>query len=210
VGYLDKQSRVIDVTLTERGRKLYATGRLDFAYFGLFDDCIDYDPIPGSGSFTDDEREAQIEATPVFEAPFIKDVRGTVAPLEPTAHVFTASPGYRLIPTMRSPADGTSVILMADQRRDGDTYRRTGTSLAQIDMEVVGEAERGNPGFIVRVLSSGSSGLQPLEFRRDLDARRAADPFIAVAIDDEAVVDRRLVRDPDSNRVSNRSNPRKR
>lgn len=210
MGYLDKQSRVIDVILTEQGRKLYATGRLDFAYFGLFDDCIDYDPVAGSGSFSDDDREAQIEATPVFEAPFIKDVRGTIAPLEPTAHAFTAAPGYTVIPTMQGPIDGDSVTLMADQRRDGDTYRRTGTSLAQIDMEVIGEAERGNPGFIVRVLSSGSSGLQPLEFRRDLDARRAVDPFIAVAIDSEDPVDRRLVRDPDSLRVANRSNPRKR
>jgi hypothetical protein len=210
VGYLDKQSRVIDVILTEHGRKLYATGRLDFAYFGLFDDCIDYDPLPGSGSFSDDEREVQIEATHVLEAPFIRDVRGTVAPLEPTAHIFTAAPGYTVIPAMRSPVDDDSVILMADQRREGDTYRRTGTSLAQIDMGVVGEVERGNPGFIVRVLSSGSNGLQSLEFRRDLDARRAVDPFIAVAIDSEGVVDRRLVRDPDATRVANRSNPRKR
>jgi hypothetical protein len=212
VGYLDKQSRVIDVVLTERGRKLFATGQLDFAYFGLFDDCIDYDPLPGSGSFGDDDREAQIEATPIPEAPFIRDVRGTVAPMEPTSHVFTASPGYTVIPTMLSPADGDVVGLMADQRREGGTYRRTGTSIAQIDLEVVGEAERGNPGFIVRVLSSGSNGLQPLPFRRDLDARRAADPFIAVAVDGEGVIDRLLVRSPDSQRVADhvRVSPRKR
>lgn len=210
MGYLDKQSRVIDVVLTERGRKLFAIGQLDFAYFGLFDDCIDYDPQPGSGSFNDDDREQQIEATPIFEAPFIRDVRGTVAPLEPTAHVFTAAPGYTVIPTMLTPADGDSVSLMADQRRTGGTYRRTGTSLAQIDMGVVGDAERGNPGFIVRVLASGSNGLHSLPFRRDLEARRAADPFIAVAIDGEDVVDRQLVRSPDSQRVANRVSPRKR
>lgn len=210
MGYLDKQSRVIDVVLTELGRKLYATGRLDFAYFGLFDDCIDYDPVSASGSYTDAQREEQMEATPVPEAPFIRDVRGVVAPLEPTAHIFTAAPGYRVIPMMLSPIDASSVTLMADQRREGDSYRRTGTSLARIDMAVTGEAERGNPGFIVRILSSGSNGLQPLEFRRDLDARRAADPFIAVAIDGEDVVDRLLVRFPDSQRVSNRVSPRKR
>lgn len=210
MGYLDKQSRVVDVVLTERGRKLYAVGQLDFAYFGLFDDCIDYDPVSASGSFTDDEREQQIEATPVLEAPFIRDVRGTVAPLEPTSHVFTAAPGYRVLPMMVSPIDGDSLSLMADQRRAGDVYRRTGTSLAQIDMEVVGETERGNPGFVVRILSSGSNGLQPLEFRRDLEARRAVDPFIALAIDGEDIIDRPLIRDPDSMRVANRTNPRKR
>lgn len=68
MGYLDKQSRVIDVVLTECGRRLYALGKLDFAYFGLFDDMIDYDPVKASGSFTDDERDQQAEATPILEA----------------------------------------------------------------------------------------------------------------------------------------------
>jgi hypothetical protein len=210
VGYLDKQSRVVDVILTELGRKLYSVGRLDFAYFGLFDDCIDYDPVRSSGSFSDQERRDQIEATPVLEAPFIRDVRGTVAPLEPTDHMFTAAPGFVRIPTMDAPVDGSSVSLMADQRSGGGTYRRTGTSLAQIDLDVVGETERGNPGFIVRVLSSGSNGLQPLGFRRDLSARRAADPFIAIAVDDEVPQDQPVVRSPDSSRVQSRPTPRKR
>lgn len=210
MGYLDKQSRVIDVVLTERGRKLYSTGRLDFAYFGLFDDCIDYDPVRASGSFSDEEREAQVESTVILEAPFVRDVRGTVAPLEPIDHVFTASPGYVQIPTMVAPLDGSEVDLMADQRREDGVYRRTGTSLAQIDLDMVGEVERGNPGFIVRVLSSGSNGLQPLEFRRDLSARRAVDPFIAVSVDDEGVSDRLLVRQPESMRVEDRSTRRKR
>lgn len=210
MGYLDKQSRVIDVVLTERGRKLYSVGRLDFAYFGLFDDCVDYDPAASSGSFSDEERERQIEATPILEAPFVRDVRGTVAPLEPIDHIFTASPGYVQIPTMVAPLDGSEVDLMADQRREDGVYRRTGTSLAQIDLDVIGEVERGNPGFIVRVLSSGSNGLQPLEFRRDLSARRAVDPFIAVAVDDEGISDRLLVRQPESMRVEDRNTRRKR
>ena len=210
MGYLDKQSRVIDVVLTERGRKLYSSGRLDFAYFGLFDDCIDYDPAKCSGSFSDDEREAQIEATPVFEAPIVPDIRGTIAPLEPTAHIFTAAPGYVKIPTMVAPVDGSQIDLMADQRRSGDTYRRTGTSLAQIDLSVIGDAENGNPGFVVRVLSSGSNGLQSMEFRRDLSARRAVDSFIAVSVDDEGVLDSPTVRQPDSARVENRTPSRKR
>lgn len=199
-GYLDKQSRVIDVALTELGRKLYSVGKLDFTYFGLFDDGIDYDPIPGSGSFDHDAREEQIEATPVFEAPSIPDIRGTTAPLEPIDHIFTALPGYVQIPSMISPVDGESITLMADQRRSDGVYRRTGTSLAQIDLDVTGEHEKGNPGFIVRVLSSGSNGLQPLHFRRDLAARRAVDPFIAIAIDSEVVIDRPLVSNPESTR----------
>lgn len=210
MGYLDKQSRVIDVVLTERGRRLYSMGSLDFTYFGLFDDCIDYDPVSGGDAFDDDEREEQIEASLVLEAPYVKDVRGTIGPLEPIDHVFTAAPGYASIPVMRSPSDGSSLDLMADQRRSDGVYRRTGTSLAQIDMGVTGDVERGNPGFIVRVLASGSNGLQPLGFRRDLQARRAVDPFIAVSLDDEVVADRLLVRDPDTIRVPNEGSQGKR
>lgn len=210
MGYLDKQSRVIDVLLTELGRKLYSVGRLDFSYFGLFDDCIDYDPVPGSGSYSDADRETQAEATPILEAPFVRDIRGTVAPLEPIDHVFTAAPGFIEIPTMDSPADLSTITLMADQRRDGQAYRRTGTSVAQIDPSIRGEVERGNPGFVVRILSSGSNGLQPLMFRRDLSSRRAVDPFVAIALDDEFTVDRATVQSPDSSRVANRTMPRKR
>lgn len=210
MAYLDRQSRVIDVVLTERGRKLYSTGRLDFSYFGLFDDLIDYDPVCASGSFDHDSREQQIEATPIMEAPFIQDTRGMTAPMEPRSHLFTAAPGYVQIPTMIHPINGDTVDLMADQRRDGGVYRRTGTNLAQIDMDVIGDTERGNPGFIVRVLSSGSNGTTDLGFRRDLDARRAVDPFIAVVIDDETPVDVPSPNRPESTRVNERVSPRKR
>lgn len=210
MGYLDKQSRVIDVVLTERGRKLFAVGRLDFAFFGLFDDCLDYDPVAVTGSYSDVEREREIESTLMLEAPFVRDVRGTTAPLEPIDHIFTAAPGYVRIPSMGSPTDGESVDLMADQRTGADgTYRRTGTSFAQIDLGIVGDSERGNPGFVVRVLSSGSNGLQPLGFRHDLNTRRAVDPFVAVAVDSELLHDAPKVSIPDSLRISERVDPRK-
>lgn len=210
MGYLDKQSRVIDVILTERGRKLFAVGRLDFAYFGLFDDCLDYDPVPATGSYSETEREVQIEATPMFEAPFVKDVRGATAPLEPVDHIFTASPGYRVIPRMLSPLDGDEASLVSDQRNEDGVYRRTGTNFAQIDPRVVGDAEKGNPGFVVRVFASGSNGLQPLKFRHDLNTRRAVDPFVAVAVDSELIHDDPKVSKPDSMRIAERIDPRKR
>lgn len=210
MGYLDKQSRVIDVVLTERGRKLYSVGALDFSYFALFDDGVDYDPMPPFGSYSDDERELQIELSPVLEAPSVPDVRGTVAAMEPINHVFTAAPGYVQIPQMSLPLDGASVTLMADQRVEDGVYRRTGTSLAQIDMDVIGDVERGNPGFIVRVLSSGTDGHQPLGFRRDLLGRRSYDPFIAATIDLEDQMERPSVAAPDSARVVERFTPRKR
>jgi len=209
MGYLDRQSRVFDVILTERGRKLYAAGQLDFAYFGLFDELIDYDPWY-SGSLSETEREAMIEATPILEAPFIKDVRGATAPLEPTDHLFTAASDYLTIPHMDAPTDGSELSLMADQRGTGGEFRRTGTNLAQIDLRVVGEAEKGNPGFVIRVFATGSNGMQPLDLRRDLSGRRAVDPFIAVSIDSESPLDSPRVESPDSSRVVDRVDARKR
>lgn len=207
MGYLDKQNRVVDVTLTEKGKKLFASGELDFAYFGLFDDCIDYDPYDPN-EITDETRELIIESTPVLEAPSIPDVRGTTAALEPTDHIFTAAAGYVQLPKMIAPIDGTSLDLYSDQRNEGGSYRRTGTSLAQIDLDVIGDTEPGDPGFIIRVLSSGSNGLSKTTFKRDLAARRAIDPFIAVAIDDETINDRVFVRDPQTARVDTNSRKR--
>ncbi len=184
MGYLDKQSRVIDFILTERGRKLYSTGQLDFTYFALLDDGVDYDPW-STGSMSPAERELQVEALPMFEAPFVRDTRATRDPLEPVSHLFTAAANYTTVPAISSPLDGAQLTLGGDQQQADGTYTRTGTSLAQIDLSLVGGVEPNNPGFIVRVFASGSNGLVPLGLRRDLQGRRSYDPFIAVAIDGE-------------------------
>lgn len=187
MGYLDRQSRVVDFVLTERGRKLYASGQLDFVYFAVFDDGIDYDPYC-TGTLSESERQEQIEALPMLEAPFVRDVRAAVSPLEPRSHLFTAASGYRVVPHVGLPA-GDPIDLQADQSRDGASYRRAGTSLAQIDLELVGDTEPDDPGFSVRVFVSGSAGYSPLVPRRDVQGRRAVDPFVALSVDDEGVPD---------------------
>ena len=208
MGYLNKQSRVIDIVLTEHGRKLYAIGDLNFEYFALFDDGIDYDPW-STGSLTDNERELQIDATLSLEAPFIKDVMGTIAPLEPINHLFTASPGFELIPQMLLP-NNDSISLAADQRNNNGIYQRTGTSLAQIDMDIIGDAEQGNPGFILRTFSSSSNGLQQLDIRNDLNGRKSFDPFIAISIDSQTVIDKKSISKPDDTRSAGNITTRKR
>ncbi len=207
MGYLDKQSRVIDIVLTERGRRLYAAGELEFSYFGLFDDGIDYSPY-STGTLSEEERLVQIESTPMMEPTFVRDVRGVIAPLEPASNVFTAAPGYNEVPHMVKPT-GDSLELSSDQRRDGGTYSRTGTSVAQIDLKVSGDTERGNPGFLIRVFSSGTEGLHPLILKRDLAGRRAFDPFVAVAVDDEKVPDIAKVDDPSTRRIGSSLRSRK-
>lgn len=188
MGYLDRQSRVVDFVLTERGRELYAIGQLDFEYFSLMDDGMDYDPW-STGSLTDYEREVQIDALPMLEAPFVRDVRAATAPLEPTDHLFTAAGGYGLVPHLSSPPDGSEVTLACDQRVTNGVYHRSATSVATIDLTLVGDVEPVNPGYVVRVFASGSNGLSALDLRRDLAGRRSFDPFIAVSIDGEVPVD---------------------
>lgn len=200
MGFLDKRDRVVDFVLTERGRKLYATGELDFTYFALLDDGLDYDPY-ATGTLSDHDREVQVRALPMWEAPLVRDVRGSTAPLEPTSHLFMAAAGYELVPFMLTPADGDDLGLMCDQvALPSGSYRRSGTSVAQITPSLQGEAERTNPGFMVRVFSSGSNGLTEIFPRTDLAGRRAFDPFIAAVIDEEGVPDVPSVSDPSSAR----------
>lgn len=186
MGFLDKQSRVIDVVLTERGRRLFATGELDFAYYAMFDDGIDYDPY-SSGSLSHEEREEMIESTLMLEAPFIPEVRGAEAPGEPRSHVFTAAPDYAAIPHLNSPSDGSSIEITCDQVKRENLYHRINSSRAQIDLSLQGEVETSNPGFLIRVFSSGSNGLTELDPRRDLAGRRSYDPFIAISIDTDPI-----------------------
>jgi len=193
VGFLDAKSRVIDVVLTERGRKLYSVGQLDFAYFSLLDDDIDYDPW-STGSMDADTRDLLIANALILEAPVIRHTNGMYSPLEPKSHLFTAS-GLNPIPHVVAPSGSRS--LSADQRRDSTgKYVRTGTSVAQITPSLVGESVPGESGFVVRVFSSGSNGAHELDLRRDLSGRRAYDPFIAVAVDSEQPVDRPVTNDP--------------
>lgn len=191
MGFLDKQSRVIDFVLTERGRRLYATGELDFSYFSLFDDGVDYDPY-ATGSLTHDERELQIEHTLMLEAPFIREVRGANAPLEPMSHIFTAAAEYSTIPHMSSPATGSQIDLNCNQSQEAGLYTRRATNIAQIKMVIDGGTEPTNPGYIVRVFTSGSNGITEIDPRNDLAGRRSYDPFIALAIDEQPVTQTRM------------------
>jgi len=200
VGFLDKRDRVVDFVLTTRGRELYALGQLEFISFSLMDDGLDYHPY-SAADLSDDDRDIQIRAIPMWEAPVVRDVRDTTAPLEPVNHLFRASAGYDRVPYMSSPASGSGLNLMCDQVRDGGSYRRSGTSVAQIDLGISGEGEPLNPGFQVRVFSSGSGGLTEVYPRRDLAGRRSFDPFIAAVIDGEGTPDLSTVDDPSSVRA---------
>lgn len=191
MGFLDKKTRVIDFTLTELGRELYASGKLDFAYYSFFDDGLDYDPYY-SGTLTDSERELIVENTPMMELQHVKNNRAATSPGEPVNHLFSAAPDYLLIPHIINTLDGSQISSSCDQVSDGLSYNRTNSTAAQIDLALVGECEQGNPGFVIKVFSSSSNGLTELHQKKDLSGRRSYDQFLAVKIDDEKIIDKQI------------------
>ena len=199
MGFLDAKDRIVDFVLTERGRQLYALGELDFTYFAVFDDGIDYDPWSQS-DLSDSDRESLIESTAMFEAPSVPLPSGPTASLEPRSHVFTAADGYNSIPR---PSIGmtASLVLSCDQYSgQSSAYYRVGTNHASVQLGLQGDTEPHSPGFDVTVYASGSSGLQELSPRIDSSARRCFDPFVACTVDTEeqrdlpSTADRRSVR----------------
>lgn len=187
MGFLDRKSRVVDVVLTERGRRLFANGELDFTYVAFFDDGIDYDPY-STGSLTEEERDDLIHSSPMFEAHVVPDRWSSQLPLEPVSHLFTASPGFNGVPRIMMPSTGSRVSLRCDQEQTDGLFRRTRTGFAKIDLEL-SVGSQPSEGFSIHVFSSGSNGLAEVKSRRDLKGRRALDPFIAVSVDDEVPVD---------------------
>lgn len=72
-GFLDKETRIVDMVLTGLGKRLLSQGDLSFVYWVPFDDEVDYDPyIYNSGSLTmaqmSQSQFDQVEATLVREA----------------------------------------------------------------------------------------------------------------------------------------------
>lgn len=187
MGFLDRKSRVVDVVLTERGRRLFANGELDFAYVSFFDDGIDYDPY-SSGSLTDAERDDLIYSSPMFEAAVVPDRRSAELPLEPRNQLFTVSQGYNGVPRMLTPSTGSQVDLRCNQTVTDGEYVRSKTTYAEVRLELSAGALP-SEGFSIHVYKSGSEGLQELHPRRDLRGRRALDPFVAITIDDETPLD---------------------
>lgn len=184
MGFLDRQSRVLDVVLTGRGRELLAAGELDFSYYAFFDDGVDYDPW-STGSLTDEERDDLIHSSPMLEAPVVPDKRSSVIPLEPTSFVFHAAPDYLVLPRLLDPnPTGSLASLRCDQVSSGSWFIRTGTGLAKIPLSLTGEHD-GTEGFTVHVYSSGSQGLTEVSPRFDLKGRQSLDPFIAFTTDEQ-------------------------
>ena len=110
-GFLDDGTRIMDVTLTNEGRRLLSQGKLGFVYWAAFDDEIDYDPSISSGS-SDELVRDQIEATPVREATAgysitnhdCRDLTNVQRPL------FTMQQGSDVLPRMELLSTGSAEL----------------------------------------------------------------------------------------------------
>ena len=131
-GFLDKNSRVIDMHLTMEGKRLLSKGLLRFSYFALFDDEVDYDPyIALSASMTPAQlsgtRDDMIENTLVREA--VSGYRVSNASGSDFTNVqrplFTMKQGAKYLPRMSGTLVPTgSITLQAYQQKYQEDYTR--------------------------------------------------------------------------------------
>lgn len=132
-GFLDKNTRVVDMHLTMEGKRLLSTGQLRFSYFALFDDEVDYDPyIALSASMTPAQisgtRDDMIENSLVREAVsgYRMSNRSGSDFTNVQRPIFTMKQGARYLPRMSgSLAPTGSITLQALQQKYQDVYTRT-------------------------------------------------------------------------------------
>lgn len=196
-GFLDKKERVLDVCLTNTGRRLLSEGKLKFCYWSAFDDEVDYDPfIAESGSLTAAQMsssiERMIEETPVREAVsgyrdgnrLAQDFTNVRCPL------FDRPQGQLQVPRAVFPPSGEYSFKTLQRRvkKIFQTKDKTGHIIAtnpdSIDLGVerfdstsfslrFGYEQGSIPsdatpeGFFMRVFRSGSEGLREVDPRRD-------------------------------------------
>jgi hypothetical protein len=194
-GFLDKETRVIDMVLTAEGRKLLSKGELNFIYWMPFDDEVDYDPfIADSGSLSATELSAsidrQLEATLVQEAN--RGYARTSLRVEDRTNVyrpiFTIPQGQTILPKLVAIHRTSSLEISIPQEKVVDKhmgpilasiyadrgYRTFNSTRAYLEYSYTpGSFPDGHSheGFLVRVYESGSSGFREIDPRYDMDGQ---------------------------------------
>ncbi len=197
-GFLDRQTRIVDMVLTGRGKDLLSRGELNFCYWIPFDDEINYDPfISSSGSMGLAQLSAsidvEIENTPVREATTGYRYTNSSGSDFTNVHrpMYTMPQGQQVLPRAVFPVTG-SRDLNTKQRRVQRVYHTRdadGRYLNTIDPVDIG-VERFDPtrfsldmsytndsfphdfnpeGFHVRLYRSGSMGLTEVSPKRDMN-----------------------------------------
>ena len=197
-GFLDRETRVLDMVLTNPGKSLLSKGQLRFCYWIPYDDEVCYDPyIAESGTLSAEALSAStdlhIETTPVREATTGYRYFNMSGSDFTNVHrpMFTMAQGQDVVPrAVFPPAEDREIVTSQRQvvqffkERDG-----VGHFLSPIPPVVVGNerydstaftvelkygrdsfsSEFSPEGFRVQVFKSGSAGgLVEVSSRRDL------------------------------------------
>ena len=202
-GFLDKETRIIDMVLTGHGKQLLSQGELEFVYWAPFDDEVDYDPfLSNSGSLSQLELTGaineHIEATLVREAntgyaisnTSLDDATNVKRPL------FTMAQGQNIVPKMKVDDAGGTLEIQVDQYKSTKTfnsnvatdqktydvgYVRENSTSAEITLGYEKDSypsDHTYEGFLLRMYKSGSDGLVELEHKRDASNELAFDANI--------------------------------
>lgn len=195
-GFLDRNTRIVDMVLTSYGKRLLSRGELNFCYWTPFDDEVDYDPfIALSGSMREDELldavYLSIEQTPIREATHGYKLFNLSGSDFTNVHrpMFTMAQGQRNLP--RAVFSGSAQSIRTLQRRLRRIYQerdkngkyvnssdpvdlgveRFGSSQFEINLSYENDSfppDFQPAGFHVVVLSSGSGGWSEVEAKRDM------------------------------------------
>lgn len=198
MGFLSKETDVIDMVLTGLGQNLLSQGKLRFVYWMAFDDEIDYDPyVANSGSLSVVEvtasKTTQIENGPVREAvtgyknsnPIHLDRINVNLPL------FTVPQGQTTLPKIIKVHRTGSLSLNLKMQKVIDKYSKKNNNGNKIVEESVDRGwhhseatqqsfeyrytpnsfppEHQLEGIKIRVFSSGSGGLIEINPKHDLN-----------------------------------------
>lgn len=196
-GFLDRNTRIVDMVLTNQGKSLLSQGELRFCYWAPFDDEIDYQPyIAESGTLTTEQLTASfyrsIEETPIREAvtgyrdfgPSGSDTTNVNRP------IFTMAQGQTVLPRTVFPFEAARSIV-TKQRRVQKIYQtrdKKGKYTNSIDPQDMGTERFESSAFVldfsytkdsfppdfqpegfrIQVFRSGSNGFVEVTPRRDM------------------------------------------
>lgn len=197
-GFLDKNDRIIDMVLTNEGKRLLSNGELRFCYFALFDDEVDYRPfVANSSSLTTDQLsssiEDQIENTlvreastgyraynlsgsdfvnvhrPLFTIPQGQTVLSRMSASLPSSDTYHIQTKQRKIQEIHVQRDPSGNVIQTLGPFDRG-FERYDPSGITVDLSISDFPVDPDhrQGFLVRVYQSGTEGLFEVKDRRDM------------------------------------------
>ena len=196
MGFLDGQQRIIDMVITDEGRRQFSLGELRFVYYSFSDDGIDYKPIiMNSGSMNSmqlsssriEQTEAYIGHEAVCGLSRLKALHN-IDTVNINNKLFTMPQGQKYLPRATFDPLVDSGSIQIDQQKleeisikkdeNGKVmsqigpidngFKRDHSSTFTVDLDVDDYfPDFMQEGFSVQVLLSGSDGLINIESKRD-------------------------------------------